>query len=667
MLKRLIILILTVLYGVCVHAENSFPVIDSPYDSSTEWLFLYDSSRGYLCYDGYEFSWTFPSSTSNFDARQWSTVLWKANGQSGLINRFSELYIQVGHPKKLKTIYYDNRNIYTGKTSPQAYLYCDSRSSSIRFMDAVEYDQCHFKSDYVKVRVLPVSSNCQESQLQQEEVRRLFDYLCTTDYWNKAESLRQPEGKYRLKTLEDALTAAKEAEASVKKGGHFIYKDHYGREVEVISQQDKVTYQSGYYCFDFNTAAYGPHANLVMWPDQGYGDPFESCIGKPKCHYSYKIGRTTWIIEIEEQIQLDCKFDDQGHPVRPVVPDEALPTGQRTVDFNMTKRDYDFTIPCTMNCTRRIYQTPRTNKMNMANGTVYGAVGSDADPFAPWRVVQKRVYTLDVSKLAGKLGVDNQLFAFLMMSQLSHVMYMPPQNIEAFKAALYKAFAFKDSPQLRESLKKFAQSLFESEAYYRALHSFVMCGDLDKASQCCDHIFKNSDDLDDLLQDFRIVCNMLFVDEEMAGFDRFIFSGWPAVDPLGSMNSLFPEAGQKFFKIYMLRRDAYIGNIPETSEYRLLRMELERYISENLKFSYQPSFYTYMNESCTGEWGKNVLRLVKWNVYYELLYLRYVYMTTPDRRDEVRVRIGKMRELIDQRYIKPPKGFWIFSKRIALG
>ena len=69
-----------------------------------------------------------------------------------------------------------------------------------------------------------------------------------------------------------------------------------------------------------------------------------------------------------------------------------------------------------------------------------------------------------------------------------------------------------------------------------------------------------------------------------------------------------------------------------------------------------------MQDSCTEEWGKEVLRRVKFNVYNELLYLRYAYMTTPDRRDEVRVRIGKMRELIDQRYIKAPKGFWSFFK-----
>lgn len=45
-----------------------------------------------------------------------------------------------------------------------------------------------------------------------------------------------------------------------------------------------------------------------------------------------------------------------------------------------------------------------------------------------------------------------------------------------------------------------------------------------------------------------------------------------------------------------------------------------------------------MKDSCTGEWGKEVLRRVKFNVYHELLYLRYVYMTTPDRRDDVEVR-----------------------------
>ncbi len=99
-----------------------------------------------------------------------------------------------------------------------------------------------------------------------------------------------------------------------------------------------------------------------------------------------------------------------------------------------------------MNCTRRIYQTPRTNKMNMANGTVYGTIGSDSDQFAPWRVIQKRVYTLEVSKLAELLGVDNQMFAFLMKSRLSHVMFIP---------TLYK----------------------------EALQFFLMCGDLDNVTR----------------------------------------------------------------------------------------------------------------------------------------------------------------------------------------
>jgi hypothetical protein len=246
-------------------------------------------------------------------------------------------------------------------------------------------------------------------------------------------------------------------------------------------------------------------------------------------------------------------------------------------------------------------------------------------------------------------------------------MFIPTLYKEAFKAAIFNAFALKDSPQLRTSMKNFAQKLFEWEEYYTALQFFLMSGDLDNVTRCCDCIFNNSDGLDGLLEDFNSVCSMLFVDEKMTGFDQFIFSGWPSVEPLGTMNHLFPGAGEKFFKTYMFRRDAYICDIPETSEYRLLRMEREKYITENMKFSYQPSFYTYMKDSCTGEWGKEVLRRVEFNVYYELLYLRYVYMTTPDRRDEVRVRIGKMRELIDQRYIKAPKGFWSFSKRIALG
>ena len=139
---------------------------------------------------------------------------------------------------------------------------------------------------------------------------------------------------------------------------------------------------------------------------------------------------------------------------------------------------------------------------------------------------------------------------------------------------------------------------------------FLMCGDLDNVTRCCDCIFKNSDGLDGLLEDFNSVCSMLFVDEKMTGFDQFIFSGWPSVEPLGTMNHLFPGAGEKFFKTYMFRRNAYVCDIPETSEYRLLRMEREKYITENMKFSYQPSFYTYMKDSCIGEWGKEVLRRV---------------------------------------------------------
>lgn len=435
-----------------------------------------------------------------------------------------------------------------------------------------------------------------------------LEYVYENYFKYKSSAFGKPQQEYK-EDLEWVIRRGEEAVDNSKKGANvWLGQDMYGNELYVENLSKSLyTYSNGTYNVSYETVN---SYSMGNWPDQAYSDPFESCIPRPKTAYTLKIRPDQWTIKIVDQIQTNCKFDNNGHPVKPTIPEDASRLGSYDSFFYMLGAD----VPCKVTRSRNMYQTPRTNKRQDRHGNVYTMYGSDADPFAPWRIVETSTYVIDINKVSELLHMSKQLIAYMIIRNGCRDFHPPKLERNGVIASLYKTYKLSDITGLRNDMQTAAKRLEELGMYSEAIDLHHLMDNKIDAVRLCDIYFNSCTGPVQLRDAFLSVCQTISPDFYERGYMLdYFFAGMPRFN-IGSMydksyvNCFSPDAADTYLGSFWKLRDKFFSDMSYYEEFdQDLKRIYQIYMNSALKPSVETlDFYNYIRDCQDKTWMANV-------------------------------------------------------------
>lgn len=225
------------------------------------------------------------------------------------------------------------------------------------------------------------------------------------------------QAKQRMATMQSWLNEVKEMKTHASA---YIYGEPREGEAKPIKIWQKT--KNGYFyngpkCYGF--CRFGGEY-------EGYSDPYVSCLPQPYSKCTFTVNANTIKFTFEDAIQTDCQFKRVktswgGESDAPTKPRDFMRGCLGCKGGTSSFVGYVYTekgrlkIRVTNNCTHKIYQTPRTTKLrgHYSNGASFtqGALGTQADPFAPWRSVHNQTTTINLAESAKLNGMTKKELA----------------------------------------------------------------------------------------------------------------------------------------------------------------------------------------------------------------------------------------------------------------
>ena len=378
-------------------------------------------------------------------------------------------------------------------------------------------------------------------------------------------------------------------------------------------EKNLVNYVDGYYV----TTTFGVGSpKYLEHPFEGYGDPFQSCIGRSMAHCSYKISRNKWIITRKEQIQVDCGFDEQGHPTSP---DKDCPDYKRlkTGTYKITYELFGVEIPATITCTRKMYQTPRTNRLTSGGGHYSHAfLGTEADPYAPWRIVQNMVVEIDINEFIKKKGFTNKKIAYLdLLNEGARVdSDFFDYGDRAVSIAILKTY-YKELISLSydDIERRWKQKQFKS-----ALSDAILIGYWDLAELICEELFTSCKNVDELLDTFTSVFSCIYnKPPRNEDFPHLAFDGLMGTY---SYNHFTDGVSKDLFTEYLEKRKEFFADFSKISinneKYNAAFYTFLKIMRANTyKEDFYKQIYSCPNQQFVAESRDFLAKDALWNLY----------------------------------------------------
>lgn len=487
-----------------------------------------------------------------------------------------------------------NRRIGTPKGKMQNYIakiLRDKLYFDFRFHD--ESSQYEFRAHPIEMSMLPFEYK-QKAADQAERMNKEIINEVRANFRNH---------EYAMSDLKSKAIKVYDVNFSNKKSLEELVA--YAQE---CAKSRKVSYADGYY----NIGSYtGSRALYLNYPFQNYSQPFESCIGHPISKRTYKLSKNKWIITYDEQIQTDCKFDDQGHPITPDQSlvryvygsyDDYIYNGEEPLKLGTSDTVYElyggFEAKAKLTCSRRMYQTPRRSGKKNMYGQSYARTGNDADPFAPWRIVQKATFQVDINDFLRQLPKG---YGYL------YLLYYAHRNRyigEDLCAAIYKLY----SKELYAALNPTCKELLQQNKVKEAFEQACIFGDDEVIIEACNKMFaecKNADELfDTFIYTYRHIYKRGLDDSELphVAFDGLLTNG---------NYKFFKERSVRFFEKFIAKRNeclADISNIPFGNQ--RYTNGLYTYIKANMENTYEENYYKSLYSCQNAEfvaWSKEYL------------------------------------------------------------
>lgn len=391
-----------------------------------------------------------------------------------------------------------------------------------------------------------------ENNLRYKMGKIMDKYRITSGNNHQVNTLRKEPGMSK-----DVLNEAKKAIDYTKKGAVISYEYNHVGLVNETLEEDILTYEDGYYCTKYTNRGVNCAFELSGWRPQNYSYASAICLHKPQTDYIIKIGAEKWIIEITNQVQVDCPFDENGSPRLPTEPANATKLGTYSSSYKILGKK----IPCTVTVTRQIYQTPRSNKISGKVGKTpfaYGVPGNLADPFAPWRIKETSRYEIDLDVINGVLGYGNALLAYRIIENECKDFGAGKVAQTAIVAALYQTYL---SGANQIDMSAGADKYEMAGDYVKAFSEFYLNDNIDGCERVATKAFQKCKDADELLDTYiQILKNFPNADKPyayfFAGLDRL---GKEPLHKKDIINSLHPKGTFIFFDFWV-KRDQFFSH-----------------------------------------------------------------------------------------------------------
>jgi len=430
----------------------------------------------------------------------------------------------------------------------------------------------------------------EDIDLKIHNLNSMYGYLAKIEYDNPVDV--QQWGEFA--TVESVVEKGRKSIEAIERGDDYIVENGTGISIEF--KKDMLTYANGYHKFKYTTR----ELRKIPCEDERYGEPYEVCINGPYSYYTVQMSPTKWIIDEQNQIQTVCRHGKDGHPIEPVFEeDELAKLGTYSSTYNL----FGIATPCTVTCSRRMYQTPRTNKRTSHGGTVaHTMYGTDGDPFAPWRVVQDRHWVIDVGSLSENAWAPANVLALIAIYNNCGDFVVPQIDKYAFKAALYKTYNLSDTAKLRADMVAAAQKLESKGGYnYYTLAMFLyhMMGDYQNSERLSDMAFRSCTTPEELLFTLERVRNTIMRDNYVDTY-KCLFAGLPRfnIEPAlqrSAVNALCPNADTTYLKELWPLRDKFFSDYTFFSQFNdKLKEKFVRYMQSGLTANYDHEFYKKM-------------------------------------------------------------------------
>ena len=413
-------------------------------------------------------------------------------------------------------------------------------------------------------------------------------YLAKIEYNNPTDI--QQSGEFA--TVESVIERGKKSIEAIERGDDYIVEN--GNGVSIEFEKDMLQYANGYYQFKYTTREWGK----IPCPDERYGEPYEVCINGPYSYYTVQMSPTKWIIDEQNQIQTVCRFGEGGHPIKPVFYDDRL---AKLGTYSSTFDIFGIATPCTVTCSRKMYQTPRTNKRTSHGGTVtHTMYGTDGDPFAPWRVVQDRHWVIDVGSLSESAWAPANVLALIAIYNNCADFIVPKVDKYAFTAALYKTYNMSNTAKLRSDMVAAAQKLEAKGGYNNftlAMFLYHMLGDYQNSERLSDMSFRSCQTPTELLFTLERVRNIIMRDNYVDTY-KCLFAGLPRFNKepalqRSTVNALCPNAETTYLKELWPLRDKFFSDYTHFSQFNeKLKEKFVRYMESGLGSNYDHELYT---------------------------------------------------------------------------
>ncbi len=563
---------------------------------------------------------------------------WSINQKGELINLNLDNY--KAHLEGKYVCVYDSEKEYIHYAGGGSLYLCIPKLGRLHGFERMEFTPVKYGNE-INFNPAQVFKAKKAALAEEAWRKRMADVIGERDYL-----------KRQLDHIEEKATYSKEKHyySAYKSRTMTPFLDRIAKNIQ--EKEGDIKFVDGYWCSEYSGSDYGV---LNDWPDQGYCDPFESCISMPLFHEKASLSRDKWIFELTEQIQTDCRFNSEGHPVPPVVPDEADKLG--TYKTAVTIAGYE--VPCVVTCTRKMYQTPRTNKRTFVTSS--GRVGSygcsDADPFAPWRIVQKRSYVIDPKVVEGVCHMNRTTIAFLDRFQFR------TDNISPF----YKVYNMNDRTRTRNQILESARMSENAGLTMQALMLFLLAESYDEAARICDNVFMSVNSISDLVSKFCEVSCVLYnryshnsslsanVRFYNYALSNFFFAGMPRFDksPYRErwlINHLHPGAADLYYRCFWPIRDKYFSDFTYyTDMHENLQALVRKRFVTDLEMSLENLPYLNRLLDCPDtEWNRDVHACIENILRLEYLELKLALSCpiTDSQAENLRVRIRKLSKYI---------------------
>ena len=453
----------------------------------------------------------------------------------------------------------------------------------------------------------------------------------------------------------ESISALGKKAVDVLNSGSYYYN---GYTIEF--DKDEIVYKDGYYQIRqwFKELKIGAY-------DEDYNQPYEVCIPRPSIDCNVKMSPTKWIISEKQQIQTmsTSTVRQQGITLcaaPPTMREYTPPLGTSNTTYKIFQNK---DVPSILTCSRKIYQTPRTNKRSRVTrgGQVVtqALVGSDGDLFAPWRIVYNLRYNIDIKWLEEKLSVPLNVQALLWLHQLANNQnlseVLTPASIQSTKtdivvaAALYKTYKLHNTEKLRADVLRSTKQLEANGHYWDAIFLYKLVGDEQSMARLCDTLFLACQSPAELVRTLNGVCSIISRDNAL-DWKKCLFAGVKRFDseplyPRSIVNQMHPNAECLFLKEFWRKQSEFcdLSYLPQFDEYAT-------YLKSVLTASCCDPNYTRLIRSASESQVTDVISHLKSLVTLDLLSMLLQLCNTISvaEYEEIEMRLGIIEELIKE-------------------